>query len=117
MGRFWTEFIPLGGSILGGIQQTLNLAPSLLRLESTDISLIVGQRPGGATNTVPSGLAAWDATADPFITSISAHNAGTANGGKRGDVLVGYFKVLDESFDGVAIEELYFMIQSGLQAV
>src|SRR4029079_18698318 len=48
-------------------------------------------------------------------TAISAVNLSSANGGFRGDVLVGYFNPLLESFDGPDFgNELSFMITSGL---
>ena len=49
------------------------------------------------------------------ITSITATNLGTTNGGQRGDVLIGYFNPLLESYDGPDYSnELYFMITNGL---
>ena len=60
---------------------------------------------------------AWIAgsESDPYITSITASNLGTLNGGNRGDVLIGYFNPLMESFDGPDYSnELYFMITNGL---
>ena len=56
----------------------------------------------------------WDAAADPYITAISATNLGTQNSGLPGEVLIGYYEVMDESFDGAAEDELYFMLVNAL---
>ena len=39
---------------------------------------------------------------DPYLRSYSANNVGNKNNGLRGDVLLSWFKPLDESFDGDA---------------
>ena len=106
-------------------RQSLNLGPTLVRLQSTDVRIIPGQhmdttprRP--VDNVMPAGLGpvtAWDRRAGPYITRIVAENIGPLNDGLRGDVLVGYFKPLLESDDGPDHEkEIYFMITNGLTA-
>ena len=64
---------------------------------------------------VLSDIGLWDADADPYLRRIVAENLGTENNGRAGDVIVGYFKPLQEQFDGPAYEdEIYFMITNGL---
>ena len=97
-------------------RQSRNLGASLVRLLSTDIRFlpgIIGRY--GIQRQPPSGVPAWSADADPYITAISATNPGSTNYGARGDVLIGYFRPLAESFDGAEYEdEIYFMIVNGL---
>jgi len=110
-------------------RQSLNLSPTLVRLTSTGVFFVQGQYMDGGTPTdIPLQTSkdsdtshngefdckAWDNAKDPYITSILASNLGTLNDGLRGDVLVGYFQLLDESFDGAAEGETYFMITNGL---
>lgn len=96
-------------------RQSRNLGPALVRLLSTDVRFINGQNATGA-NPTPIGMQNWVPGADdPYITSITAANLGATNSGLKGDVLVGYFKVLDESFDGPGhSDETYFMLTNGL---
>ena len=93
-----------------------NLGPALVGLLSTDVRFIPGQHNDGGTvdNAVPSNVALWDSSADPYITSISATNPGSVNDGLKGDVIVGYFEPLMEVFDGDVEGETYFMIVNGL---
>ena len=94
--------------------QSRHLGPSLVRLLSTDIRIIPGQS-GSTTNPVPSGMSTWNSSAGPYISSISATNIGTQNGGKSGDVLVGYYKPLQPSAEGPSYpNETYFMIVNAL---
>ncbi len=101
-------------------RQSLNLGPSLLRLVSTDIRLVRGRhRVLGlfdVRNARPDGVEDWDADAVPHIVGISARNDNPlVNSGLPGDVVVGVFRVLDESFDGEEwTGETYFMIVNGL---
>ncbi|MCK5853133.1 LamG domain-containing protein [bacterium] len=91
------------------------LGPALVRLISTKDNCYV--IPGSA-GIVPDYCASWNSSIDPYITSISQNNPGTRNGGNDGDVWVGYFNPLHESFDGAAYNnELYFMILNGLAQV
>ena len=95
-------------------RQSANLGPALVRLISTDLRMKMGQNSGGS-NALPPSVSAWDSAADPYITTISATNLGTKNNGLEGDVIIGYFNVLLESFDGPDdSDEIYFMIVNGL---
>ena len=74
-----------------------NLGPYLVRLNSTDVRFIPGKHQtsgGSAANALPNTVAAWDASADPYVKSVQVANVGTANAGLPGDVLIGYFKPL-----------------------
>jgi hypothetical protein len=96
-------------------RESLNLGPALVRLMSTDVRMIMGRHGGGSSNALPSGLSAWDSGAGSYITSISATNLGGKNGGRAGDVIVGYFKPLDGSFTNAGhANDAYFMIVNGL---
>jgi len=91
------------------------LGPALVRLISTKGNCYV--IPGSA-GIVPDYCASWNNTIDPYITAISQKNMGSYNGGNDGDVWVGYFNPLHESFDSAAYNnELYFMILNGLAQV
>src|SRR5439155_4624949 len=101
-------------------QQARNLSPAMTRLISKGAGtrFVAGRNSTNtANNPLPLDWKAWAVAseADPYITSIAATNLGTTNGGFRGDVLVGYFNPLLESFDGPDYSnELYFMITNGL---
>ena len=90
-----------------------NLGPTLLRLLSTDVRLVPGEN-----STLPPGVSAWSSTAGHnqwYMENISATNIGGGNQGQTGDVVIGYFKPLLETFDGHDYErETYFMIVNGL---
>jgi hypothetical protein len=116
-----------------------NLGPALVRLISTDVRMKMGRHWGGRRywyefgedweedNTLPSGISAWSISADPYMTAISASNPGNYNTYIKedffsswtvrlpGDVVLGYFKPLDESFDGSSYSnQKYFMVVNGL---
>lgn len=97
-----------------------NLGPALVRLISTDIRDFPGQYKNGSGGTVsdavPAGLQTWQlGKGDSYLRSVTAANQGTKNNGLPGDVLIGWFKVLDESLDGPnANGEIYFMVMNGL---
>ncbi|HWB53920.1 MAG TPA: hypothetical protein VG722_06995, partial [Tepidisphaeraceae bacterium] len=99
---------------------SLNLGPALVRLLTTKVAYVSGMHKTstGATavNQVPAGMQTWvSSRGDPYLTSISAQNLGTLNNGLPGDVLLGWFKVLDESFDGPDYQnQFYFMVTNGL---
>src|SRR5439155_3855429 len=101
-------------------RQARNLSPALTRLISkgSGTRLVAGRNSTNtANNPLPLDWKAWVAGSegDPYITSIAATNLGTTNGGQRGDVLIGYFNPLLESFDGPHYSnELYFMLTNGL---
>jgi hypothetical protein len=60
---------------------------------------------------------------DPYlsgwsVTPVGANGTPTKNDGLRGDVILAWFKVLDESFDGTEFnDEIYLMIVNGLTAL
>jgi hypothetical protein len=69
----------------------------------------------GVTNTTPEGITTGLSDTPGYLMSVSATNPGTLNNGKPGDVIVGFFKVLHESFDGDQYNnEKYFMVTNGL---
>lgn len=96
-------------------RQSRNLGPALVRLLSTDVRMVMGRHGSEDPNTPPAGVTTGIAGADPYITAITAANAGSKNNGKPGDVIVGFFKPLHESFDGLDYaDQKYFMITNGL---
>jgi len=98
-------------------RQSQNIGPGLVRLVSTDARMIMGEHTDGGptTNTLPAGVATWDAAADPFITAISATNNGALNDGLRGDVVVGYYEPVHPSFTTPGFQDdTYFMVVNGL---
>lgn len=120
-GRFTTPFFkqPFGKDPTSAFQkiaeinrQSLNLGPTLVRLLSTDVRII--PRPPALADLIAPDIPRWDAKADPYMSRLEVQNLGTLYGGRRGDVLVGYFKPLLESFDGAATNQHYFMLTNGL---
>jgi len=114
-------------------RQSRNLGPALIRLVSTDLRYVTGQHPNtdpfdpdGDANVLPDRLTRGSAATgwgNPYITDVSATNIGNTNlqsylftqtRALPGDVLLGYFNVLNESFDGPATAETYFMLVNGL---
>jgi len=106
-------------------RQGENLGPALLRLLSKDVLFIPGQHLDGGGNTVnnavpidmssyPSGFNA--AIKDPWIRGVqSIANLGSTNNSLKGDFLLSWFQVLDESLDGSAhTGEWYFIVTNGL---
>ena len=94
-------------------RQSLNLGPALVRLQSTDVRMVMGQYKVGSsnvTNPLPTGVLSWSSGTggDPYLTGVSATNIGTVNSGLRGDVVIGHFKPMQGAND------LYFMIVNGL---
>ena len=52
---------------------------------------------------------------DPYLRGWVVTNTGTKNNGQPGDVIIAWFKPLDESFDGPTFNnEIYFMVVNGL---
>jgi len=98
-------------------RQSLNLGPALVRLISTDLHMDMGRHMAGVpvANDLPPRVSTWNATADPYITGISATNGGSKNDGLEGDVIVGYFESIHASFSDPGFEDdVYFMIVNGL---
>jgi hypothetical protein len=100
------------------------LGPSLVRLISTDVRFIPGKHnPGSVNNAIPSDVLVWSAANLPLstlftsVSNITNLGGSTVNNGLAGDVVVGYFKPLDEAFDGPDYSnEVYFMVVNGLTA-
>jgi hypothetical protein len=98
-----------------------NLGPALVRLLSRDVRFIAGQSRDAGGNIVdnanPIDMPGWQfGVNDPYLRGWTITNPGTKNGGLRGDVLIAWFKVLDESFDGPAYSnEVYFMVLNALR--
>jgi len=110
-------------------RQSRNLGPALVRLLSEDVSFIPGQHYSSANGVQTNNPLYNDGRTDrdfmpgendPYITNITATNIGEENldssGNKLpGDVIVGHFEPLRESFDGPEFEDQnYFMIVNGL---
>lgn len=94
-------------------RQTLNLAPALVRLLSTDIRIVRGRKSDGELNSLTdTRVGEWSADADLCIAAIAARNVGTRNAGQPGDVVIGYFTPLLRGFDGD--RDTYFMVVNGL---
>jgi hypothetical protein len=93
---------------------------------TTSIMLIRGRTANGSLNTIPLNFCAgaggnpytdWSYQRnDPYLTNNwSVVNKGSKNNGQPGDVIVSWFKPLDESFDGPDYtNEVYMMVVNGL---
>jgi len=97
------------------------LGPALVRLLSTDVRFVAGQKLDSNNNIVtnpnPISISNWSQGAgnDAYLRGISASNIGTKDNNLRGDVLLSWFKVLDESLDGTDYSnEVYFAVTNGL---
>ncbi len=100
-------------------RQSLNLGPTLVRLISTDVHVILNGRSGQpqapGESSEKNRLFFWESSADPYMTAIKATNLGTQQDSLPGDVIVGYFEPLDASFTNHGHEkDIYFMIVNGL---
>jgi hypothetical protein len=113
-------------------RQSLNLGPALVRLLSTDVRIMIGRipsddprNPNGDPKWLPDRLNSTKMTnGHPYITNIKAENIGDTNyqvveSGKKnplpGDVLLGYFKTLENAPCGPGAEkEAYFMVVNAL---
>jgi hypothetical protein len=114
-----------------------NLGRALVRLKpideatpqwTTSILFVRGRDENGNLNPIPLNFYAgpsgtnpntdWVADRnDPYLRGWVVTNTGTKNNGQPGDVLIAWFKALDESFDGPAYtNEIYFMVVNGLTA-
>jgi hypothetical protein len=123
-------------------KKAVNLGKAMVRLQpidvhpvganvTTDIMFIRGKHDDGTgaavLNAVPIGFQGDGGNAnaaytewtfkqnDPYLTGWTVTNTGTKNGGLAGDVIVAWFKPLDESFDGTSFtNEVYMMVVNGL---
>jgi hypothetical protein len=94
-------------------------------LRTTSMMFLRGRNASGTLNPVPIGFAAdaqdsnyteWSADRnDPYLRGWAVTNKGTANNSQRGDVIISWFKPLDESFDGAShSNQVYIMVVNGL---
>ncbi|MEO5803748.1 MAG: immunoglobulin domain-containing protein [Verrucomicrobiota bacterium] len=96
-------------------------------LRTTGMMFILGRNSSGALNPFPIGFYAGpgggDVTTDwayqrhdPYLTNNWViTNKGTKNNGQPGNVIVSWFRPLDESFDGPDYtNEIYMMVVNGL---
>ena len=96
-------------------RQSRNLGPGLVRLINDNVKWIPGKNPDGSQRGLYFNNEPWVLGAqDPYITAITAANVGNKNNLQPGDVIIGYFKVLQESMDGAATNQRYFMITNAL---
>ena len=114
-----------------------NLGKALVRLKpiaeasptyTTSIMFLRGRDFTGNINPIPIGFNGDDDAPndytdwifqrnDPYLNGWSVTNkAGLKNGGTNGDVIISWFKPLDESFDGAATNEVYLMVVNALCA-
>ncbi len=107
---------------LGEINSRIRkLGPALTRLRSADVRFINGKHidpSSGATvsNTTPVDVLNWQfAVNDPWLRGWVVTNLGSKNDGLPGDLVLSWFKPLDESFDGPDFtDEIYMMVTNGL---
>lgn len=114
-------------------RQSRNLGPTLVRLLTTDVRYVTGRHANGnifdsdgTANSLPQGItraSSINGWGSSFITNVVAENIGNTNeqsyyrGNQKlaGDVVLGFFKLLDESSDGASwSDQAYFMILNGL---
>jgi hypothetical protein len=93
---------------------------------TTSVMFIRGRNASGVLNPIPLNFCAGPAGAnpttdwvyqrnDPYLTGWTVANKGTKNNGQPGDVVLSWFKPLDESFDGPNYtNEIYMMVVNGL---
>lgn len=125
---------PLLAEKTDAAQRARNLGKALVRLKpisdapgayTTSIMFVRGRNSSGTLSTVPIGFIAdaqdnsyteWAADRnDPYLRGWAVTNKGTVNNGQRGDVIISWFKALDESFDGFDhMNEVYLMVVNGL---
>jgi hypothetical protein len=112
-----------------------NLGKALVRLKpideatgawTTSIMFVRGKDSNGNLNPIPVNFYAGPGGTNPFTDWVSDRNdpylrgwvvtnTGTKNNGQPGDVIIAWFKPLDESFDGPTFNnESYFMVVNGL---
>lgn len=112
-----------------------NLGKALVRLKpideataqwTTSMVFVRGKDSAGVLNPIPINFYAGPAGAnphtdwvadrnDPFLRGWVVTNTGTRNNGQPGDVIIAWFKLLDESFDGPEhTNQIYFMVVNGL---
>jgi hypothetical protein len=82
------------------------------------------QAPRDKTHADRGGYSDWEVGRnDPYLSGwnvkpVGANGTPTKNNGLPGDVIISWFKLLDESFDGSDFhDEVYFMVTNGLTAL
>ncbi|WP_054024431.1 LamG-like jellyroll fold domain-containing protein [Bacillus sp. FJAT-28004] len=104
-------------------RQINNLGPHLVRLNSTDVSILPGQHKDSNGNVVknltPRETPIFDKSTQskhPYLRSVVSKNT-SVQGGLNGDVLLGFFEPLPgtESFFNSTDME-YFMVMNGLNS-
>ena len=78
--------------------ESKNLSDYLVRLQTTDVRLVLGDF--GVSGGIPSNVALWTKDADNYIELISGEVLGNEYTGKNGDVYVGYFKAISSNEQG-----------------
>ena len=100
------------------LKKVRNTSQYMVRLISTDVRMVMGKHYNGnalVNNPLPSGVPEWNTNANAFISSITVENGGTINGGAEGDVVIGFFKIIDPVFAETGHEDdTYFMVVNGL---
>jgi hypothetical protein len=93
---------------------------------TTSVMFIRGRNSNGGINPIPSNFCAGSGgnpytdwvyqRNDPYLTNTwGVTNKGTRNNGQPGDVIVSWFNVMDETFDGPTYSnEVYMMVVNGL---
>ncbi len=115
-----------------------NFGKALVRLKpvdegtpqwTTSVVFVRGRDSSGTLNSIPINFYAgpgganlntdWVADRnDPYLRGWVVTNTGTMNNSYPGDVVISWFKPLDESFDGAGYtNEVYFMVVNGLTDV
>jgi len=97
-------------------KQSLNLSPFLSKLLTHKVAMIPGLRNASTETPLPPYVSRWNSNTISYVSSLSAENIGVANGGRRGDVLIGSYKpVLEElGDDNLSTSNKFFMIYNGL---
>jgi hypothetical protein len=104
-------------------------AYSIFQDGTTTSILILKGNPGSTTNTseptgfvdsagAPKSYSWWEFQKnDPYLNGWSVTNPGTNNGGVPGQVIIAWFKLLDENLDGPNYtNEVYMMVVNALTA-
>ena len=96
--------------------ESLNLGPALVRLKSTDVRIILGQHRGAdgkaVDNTRPIDVEVWKfGVNDPYLRGYTIENIGSKNDQLKGDVVMGWFKPLQ---DADHPDEIYMMVTNAL---
>lgn len=81
------------------LRQSTLLSPYLVRLQNRGVSIDLGKHTDSSTGAVtlnakPTSVDLWDSYATPYLESLKVTNTGGANGGLRGDAILGSFVAL-----------------------